>query len=82
MPKKGRRGYLFPDTIETEDRMLVIFCFPDTPEYRHALAGQLYGLAKWYNWDHDRSGKSDETGAADTASYLKPFILEAVKECR
>lgn len=71
------KGWLLPNQIDPGDRMCVQFEAPDLPEYRAAIAGAIYELSKWWNWD--KSYEPGDKRASETALLFRTSIFETLQ---
>lgn len=56
-------GFPLPEVIDNGARTCVQFEIPDQPEYRQAILGHVYRMARWWSWERDGGNRSNE--AAD-----------------
>lgn len=70
--KQKQAGFLLPETINPNQVVCVRFDIPDTVEYRNAVRGHIYELAKWWLWE--RSGLPGDTRARDAAELFRVLI--------
>jgi len=51
--RKPRQKWVLPDQVEPGIVACLSMLIPDSPAYRAAVNGALFGLTRWYNWADD-----------------------------
>lgn len=76
MTSKAQRnaGYLLPDQITGHDLVCLRARIPDTPEYRAAALGQMWGLGKWWIWE--KTYQSGDRRASEAAEMFRELLNE------
>ncbi len=70
-----KRGYILPEPVIPSQTACVQFIMPDAPEYRRALVGALYELAKWYVWEKTVLG---DTRAKQAAELWRDLLVSSL----
>ena len=68
-------GYRLPDVVDDGERIYVCVPVPDQQEHRHAFAGAIYSLARWWNWERD-----DDKRGAEVASVWFDIWLNVIDQ--
>lgn len=71
---RKNNGYLLPETVEGHALTCVSFKIPDVREFRSAVAGTLFELCKWWNWERT----ADKRGTV-AASLMRQLLHDTLR---